>query len=259
MFSVHGWFEDLDAAGAVVRLAAIADPILQTAGDDLSVPALNQLVLAAAGVGSGGDGFARLESPSLLRRSRFFINPVNGNADGDPEPDSPPAVLDMRSNPLQLEQDEEITASIDSDTTAASMQWVFGWFADGPIVPATGPMFTIRATNGNTLVSGVWTNGALTFSDNLAVGRYAIVGMRYIGATALAARLVFVGGAGWRPGVLGCDSDSDKDFPPFRMGGMGVFGEFESIQPPSVDFLANAGDTAQEIYFDLIRIREGRG
>ena len=73
-----------------------------TTGDDMTVPSLNQVLWAAAGVGSGGSEFARLISPSLRRLGNRYIAPINGGNDGDVEPNSPPNVVDFSANPLQL-------------------------------------------------------------------------------------------------------------------------------------------------------------
>jgi hypothetical protein len=43
----------------------------------------------------------------------------------------------------------------------------------------------------------------------------------------------------------------------FRNGTFGIFGEFEDTDQPTVDFLSVSADTAQEVYFDLIQVRDG--
>ena len=79
--------------------------------------------------------------------------------------------------------------------------------------------------------------------------------MRAVSATLVAARAVFRGEGFWRPGCLGCDSESDLDSPLTRHGKMGIWGEFEHNQPPSIDFLASAADSDQDVILDLIQIR----
>ncbi len=250
-----GFFEDIDAAGAIVNLAAIADDVLTTNGDDLRVPDLNRVIAIAAGVASGGDGYARLDAPSLLKKTRQYISPVNGNADADAEPDSPPAVEDLRNNPLVLRPTEDLEAVVDSDTAAAAKQWVMLWFSDSQPQRPVGDIFTVRATSAIALVADVWSLVQLTFQDNLPAGKYAVVGLSAISAGLIAARYVFRGGVGWRPGCLGRDSDSDKEDPMFRKGGLGVWGEFDHVTPPAIECLSISADATQDFLLDLIQIQ----
>jgi len=254
-FTTVAFFEDQDAGNAYVAVTAIADEHVTVNGDDLQVPELNQLVAIACGVGSGGDQLARLTSPSLRGLVRPHIVPLNGGNDGDVEPDSPQVVMDMRQNPLLLREDESLNLEIHSDTTAASKQWGILWLADGPISPVGGDIRTYRFTNTGTLTADVWSNGNLTADEDLAVGRYDVVGMRAVSAGLVAARLVPQRG-GFRPGCLGCDDPQDIQHEMFRMGGLGVWLNFASNSIPSVDFLSESADTDQEVFLDLIRVSD---
>lgn len=255
MLHLGGWGESIDAADAEVNIAAIPDDVLQTNGDDLRIPPLNEILAIAAGVASGGDGYAKLTAPSLLTRTSFFVSPTNGNADDDAEPDSPPAVMDMRENPLRMQPTEDAEALVQSDTTSAQFQWLLAWFSDGRVTRPQGDIFTVRATASTTLSADSWTNAQITFAENLPAGRYAVVGMSAISDGLVAARLVFKGNTPWRPGCLGRDSDNDKEHPMFRHGGLGVWGEFEHTVPPDVEFLSVSGDSSEDVLLDLIKIR----
>jgi hypothetical protein len=81
--------------------------------------------------------------------------------------------------------------------------------------------------------------------------------MALIATAAIAGRLVFVGGT-WRPGVLAQVAVSDKRPDVFRNGNLGIFGEFEHDQPPTIDVLTTGATGAAEVYLDLIQIRAGR-
>ena len=139
------------------------------------------------------------------------------------------------------------------DAAGASAGTILAWLTDGPIAPVSGEMFTVRVTNADTLVANVWTNGALTFDQVLPVGQYAIVGAVFISAGLLAFRFLFQGSTP-RPGGLGYDDVSDLPPDKQRYGGLGVWGEFDSRTPPTVDFLSRAADTSQVGYLDLVRI-----
>jgi len=253
-FTTVAFLESIDAAGAFANIAAIQDQHIVTAGDDLTVPSLDQLVLAAAGVGSGGQGTARLESPSLRDIARLLIAPVNGNGDASAEPGSPPSVVDRRVNPLALAPTELLQALVHSNTTAAAIQWVIAWLADAPLTPGVaGEVLTLRGNSTTALTASAWSNLNLTWDESLPVGQYAVVGMRAVSAGLVAARLVFRGG-GWRPGVLGCDTEADIDWPGFRAGGLGEFGRFQQNEMPSVDFLSISADADQDVFLDLVRV-----
>lgn len=253
-FHLAAFWENIDIAGTMQNLAAVADQSIFTSGDDLRVPDdVNQIVTIAAMVGSGGTGRAALVAPSLRDIVNLDIQPINGGADADAEPDTPHKVVDLRDNPVPLETGESLNAQIDSNTTAAADQSVLVWLADGAIQRVTGsPIYSVRATAAITCVAGAWTNGSLTFAQTLPVGTYAIVGMRAEGATLIAARLVFRG-SGLRPGCMGTDADTDQEWEGFRRGGLGVWGEFHSTVPPTVDVLANDADSAQEFILDLVK------
>lgn len=255
-FHLAAFWENIDPAGALANVAAaLGEQVLFINGDDIRVPDdLTQVIAAAACVGQTTTVGARVSSPSLRRFVNFDISPINGGGDGDVEPSSPHAIMDLRANPIQLDPGESLNAEIDSNQTDADDQSVLVWLADGPIQPVAGsPVHTVRCTAAITAVAGAWTNGQLTFGQDLPSGVYQVVGMRAQGATLIAARLVFRGGSA-RPGVLGCDVATDQEWPAFRRGGLGVFGEFETNTPPTLDVLANDADTAQVVHLDLVKL-----
>lgn len=249
------FWENIDQAGADANIAAAAgEQVLFTTGDEIRVPdEVSQIVAAAANVALNAN-HAQLVSPSLRDIFNVDIVPLNSLTDGNVEPQSPPAIYDLRRSPLPLEPGESLTTVSDANPAAAADQSVLVWLADGPIQPVEGvPIYSLRCTAAITAGVGSWTNGALTFTQTIPVGTYQVVGMRAQGATLVAARLVFRGG-GWRPGVLGVDIESDLDWEGFRFGRFGVFGEFHSTVPPTLDVLCNDADTAQEIVLDLVKV-----
>ena len=253
MLHLGGWAEDIDGAGADANLAALLDPLLSISGDQLRVPTLSNIAMLAAGIGSGGSGECTLVAPNLREIGNFLISPINGNADADIEPDDPPKLVDLRGRPLAMVTGENSSVTFNSNTTAAAFQWALAMFMDSITPMPNGPVRTLRFTNTDTLTARVWTNANLTAAQELPAGEYAIVGMRYIGATAIAARAV-PRGAGWRPGCLGGDVDGYEDHPMFRYGGLGEWFRFRHDEIPSVDFLADVADTDQDIFFDVVKV-----
>ncbi len=257
MLTTVAWMQSVDPAGAFVQLNAVPDQHVTVVGSFIRVPALNQLVAAAAMLDNTVAPQARITAPSLRLRSLFRLEPQNGQSAAAVEPDSPQKVTDLSLAPLVLVPGEDLRAEILSDPAAAQIQSVVAWLADGPLAPVRGNIFTVRATSAQVLVAQTWTNGALTFVEDLPRGRYQVVGMRAKSTGLVAARLVFVGpgASGWRPGVLGTDSEQDLEWPGFRYGDWGVFGEFEDTDPPTVDFLSVSADAAETVTLDLIQIR----
>ncbi|MAH47280.1 hypothetical protein CMI37_15755 [Candidatus Pacearchaeota archaeon] len=252
-FTLAGFLEDIDAGGAVVNLTALPDAHLFAQGDNLRVPELNQILGVFAGLGAGGAGLARLESPTLRNINRLVVSPVNHLADSDAEPSDPPAVMDMRRNPRILTVDEILQAVIDTNTSAAADQWVMVLLGDGSPTPPNGEIINVRATSATTATARVWSTTVLTFADVLPEGRYQVVGLRAVGATMIAARFVFKPGL-WRPGCIGGDAQQTTDHPMFRNGGMGIWGEFSQTTPPDIEVLCDAADTAQTYDIDLIKV-----
>jgi hypothetical protein len=261
MFTTVAFAQSVDSAGVADPILAVLDQHIRVSGDDIFVPDLNQIVAVCAGVETTTESFARLVSPSLRGLGRLQIEPYNTAAAAAVEPASPPAVYDITENPLVLTPQEALNFEINSNPAAAQIQWCVVWLSDGPIVPATGKIFSVIATGATALVAVAatatgWVNVPLTFDEDLPRGRYAVVGMRARSAGMIAARLVTVGGR-WRPGVIGCDAQSDQDHWRFRAGQFGVFAEFEDVDTPSVDCIAISADAAEDFVFDLIQLRAG--
>lgn len=261
MFTTVAFGQSVDPAGAFDPILAVLDQHVRVNGDDIFIPELNQLVAVAAGVETTVESFARLTAPSLRGMARFQIEPFNTAGAAAVEPASPHRVADLRRSPLALVVQEALNAEINSNPAAAQIQWVVCWLADNPIEPVAGKIFSTIATGATALVAIAaaatgWTNVPLTFDEDLPRGRYQVVGMRARSAGMVAARIVFVGGR-WRPGVLGVDAQDDLEHPMFRGGQLGVFGEFEDIDTPSVDCIAISADAAEDFVFDLIQVRSG--
>lgn len=253
-FTTVAFLESVDPAGAFNALSAVADQHIFVSGDDIRIPnELPNIAAAAMGIETTVESFGRLISPSLRGLNPLYVEPFSGAAAAAVEPASPHPVKDLRLSPFPLVAGEALNAEVNSNPAAAQVQWAIVWLSDGPINPVTGEIITARATNADTLTANAWTNGALTFADDLPRGRYQVVGMRARSAGLVAARLVFVGGR-FRPGVLGVDAQTDLEHMMFRYGGLGEFGEFDDLEPPTVDFLSVSADTAQDVFLDLIKV-----
>lgn len=247
MFHLCGYFESQDSA-VLVPTAALADPSMTVSGDNISIPDYASMLIAAMGIGPNLTR-AQLQSPALRRVLNYEIRPLNVGA----EPLSPVPIDLFVNSPIQLDIDEQMQAYMAEDAAGASAGTILVWLADKAIEPVEGEIFTVRVTNASTLVANTWTNGALTFDQVLPVGRYAIVGARFESAGLQAFRFLFQGSTP-RPGGVGCDAPADLEPKGQRFGGWGVWGEFQSTNPPTVDFLSVSADTSQIGTLDLIKV-----
>jgi hypothetical protein len=247
MFHLFGFTESQDSA-VLVPVTALADPSMTVSGDNVQIPDYASLLIGYAGIGVNITR-AQLQSPSLRRTVNPEIRPLIVAT----EPNSPPGLIMFPDAPITLDAGEQIQAYVAEDAAGAAQSTVLVWLADGAITPVQGEIFSIRVTNASTLVVYTWTNGALTFDQVLPVGTYAIVGARFESAGLLAFRFLFQGSTP-RPGGLGVDAASDLEYWGQRNGMWGVWGEFDSRTPPTVDFLSLSADTSQVGTLDLVRV-----
>lgn len=247
-FTMIGWRASVNTGGALTEIAALADQHVRVEGNNIIVPrGMNNLVFAFHTAATAT--LAQLASPTLRRTVLLDIAPINVAA----EPLSPPAIMPLFNSPIVLDEDEALRALVAGGESTAENKIVLALLSDGDISPVTGEIFTVRATGSTTLTANAWTNVALTFSQTLPAGRYAVVGMRPESSGCVAARLVFVGGV-WRPGAIGTDSVADIQPDMFRHGRLGIWGEFEHTQPPTVDFLSVSADSSETVYLDIVKI-----
>lgn len=247
MFTLVAWGKSQAAGAVLAELDALADPHVRCEGRNIIVPSLNKL-LGAMAVGANISN-ARLASPSLRAIAELTINPLNKAA----EPLSPPAYVDIFDRPIELVTGEALTAKTSNPAAAAEQHFVLAWLGDGPVTKYVGKFYTVRATSSTTLTPNQWTNVPITLEQTLPAGKYQIVGFAALSAGMVAARLV-IPGFPWRPGVPGCDDLADIQAYRFRFGNAGIFGEFDSTSPPTVDCLSISADTTEEFYFDLVKI-----
>ncbi len=247
MFTLIGWTESQDSA-ALVNVAALADPHVRVEGDFVAVPQEVSQLMALYALGPNLTQ-AMFLTPSLRRILNMQIGPVDIAA----EPTSPTPMIAFPGSPIVMDPEEQMSAQAAENGAGATRATVLAWLCDKPIDVVRGDIRTVRATNTSTLVANAWTNGALTFDQTLAAGEYQLVGARGVSAGLQALRFVGVGWD-WRPGCIGYDTDGDADLEIFRYGRLGEWLRFRHNTPPTVDFLSNSADTAQEVFLDLIKV-----
>lgn len=256
-FTLVAFSESQDPGAAFVAVAAVPDPHIFVSGDDIRLPDEMRFVVGHAVLINGIAVVpqARLTSPSL--RSVFnqdLLPIVNGAVMADN-----PRLTMRPGSPLPLMGAEAINLEANYDEVAAALASSLIWLADGPIAPVAGDIHTVRATAAHAGIALGWGNGAITFAQTLPVGRYQVVGMRAnantaAAATTLAMRLVFPGGV-WRPGTYTSNVHASPDAQDgiFRNGRLGVWGEFHTNAPPTLDVFGST-QAVHQVLLDLIRV-----
>lgn len=250
MIHLGAFYQSVDPAGALTLINAVTDQAIFTSGDDMRVPSgIPNLLGEAALSAATGPSFGQVQSPSLRRLANQDVKPIVGAVTFG----ATDQIQWHGESPRQLEVSESVNFAIDATGGAAADNYGLIWMGDGPVTETKGKIFSVRATGAAALVAGSWVNSAVTFETVLPAGDYQVVGFRAEGANLVAARLVFVG-QGFRPGVPGEHSTATNYFRMFRFGHIGVYGQFNVDQPPTVDCLG-ATDAAQELIFDLIKVK----
>jgi len=251
-YHVAAFSEQIAVPGTLQPIAAVADDQLFSVGDDIRVPQGLASLLAAFAIGSGVTR-ARIVAPSLRAFANLELAP-KAVAESLSGVDTARLVTYVR-DPLPLAVGESI--NFESDAGAADgVGQVTGviLLGDGPVVPVTGQIRTIRTTAAIAGAEAVWESGGITFSEDLPTGAYQVVGARCEADNPGAFRLIFVAG-GPRPGSLSALNDQGPEVMGARLGMWGGWGQFDTNQPPTLEILSLGGaGTAQVLYLDIIRV-----
>ena len=251
-YHVAAFSEQIAAPGTLQPIAAVLDDQIFVSGDDIRVPQGLTSLLAAFAIGPGVTR-ARIVAPSLRAFANLELAPkvvAESVTIADPA-----GLVAFARDPLPLAVGESINFESDAGA-AAGVGQVTGviLLGDGPVVPVSGAMRTVRATAAIAGTEAVWDSGALTFSEDLPTGNYQVVGARCEADSPGAFRLIFVAG-GPRPGSLSALGDEGTEVHGGRLGGWGVWGQFDTNQPPTLEILSLSGaGTAQVLYLDIIRV-----
>ena len=251
-YHVAAFSEQILAPGTLQPIAAVPDTQIFTSGDDIRVPAGLDHLLAAFSIGSAQTR-ARVVAPSLRAFANHEIAPKN-IAESIRTP-FPNRLIVFTRNPIPLAVGESLNYESDGGSGAGvGRQTGVILLGDGPVVPVLGAMRTVRATAAIAAPEAVWTSGALTFSEDLPAGIYQVVGGRCEADNPGAFRLIFVSG-GPRPGSLAVLDAEGSDVTGSRMGSWGVWGQFDTNQPPTLEILSLAGPgLVQILYLEIIRV-----
>lgn len=251
-FHVVAYYQSIATAGELLALTPVEDNTVTENGDHIYVPAVyNKVIAAFASFASDGIA-AQLQSPSL--RAMFFpdfgeIEAASLNLTGYN------AFENYLDNPLSLVTNEglDFYSELSSGATPPIVGYGVVFLSDTAPTPAKGQMVRVKATAAIAQSASAWVSGPLTFSQTLPVGTYDIVGMRVVSADGVVARLIFIGASSvTRPGCPVAAAYNTAVPAVFEKGGMGIYGSFNSTNPPSLEILGGAA-AVQEVYLDLIK------
>lgn len=232
---------------SLLALAAISDPAFNIRNNKIIVPEDRRILAMYAQQDT--HQIAALDSASLQLGGRPIISPAV-NAVIMPTL----AAVDHQGEggPMMI-ANEDVGVVVSRGGAGAAISTVLIWHTKRYVPWAGGKSRTVRgASNAITVVAGAWTLGQISLDSSLAVGRYKVVGMRVIGTTLIAARLVIVN-CPERPGCLGDILIGNFQLPGFRDGQMGEWGTFDHLNIPQIEVLSNtAGATTYEVHLDLV-------
>lgn len=253
-FTLLGFNEVPSASASEVNLAGAKDQSAHVEDDTIYIPAGYTKLLMCCAMGWNLSRGV-LESPSLRRLAYLRISPTNNletiHSNNLPEMW---ARYTLQS-PLSFIPDEGLEAKVYVSIATDDFATVGVLLGDAPAPPVRGDIWSVRFTgDGVANVVSQWVNQEITFSETLPVGRYQIVGAQVWAHSNHLFRFVPIGAYN-RPGGM-CLYITGQHSPEYqRLGNMGVWCEFDSKTPPSLDLLGQStASHAPSGIMDLIKI-----
>jgi len=230
-------------------VAGVADDTHRVSGDDIYVGKRNQIVAMFA----GGHSLQtmRIVSPSLRRFFTPYIHPYVSMAADAYFYASP---VEMCRNPLPIETNEALNAkAVVSEVHADVDNFVGVSLSDGPIAVVHGDIRTMVIESTITATQKTWVAEDLTLSQDLPVGRYAIVGAACRSNYHGIFRLIGVGQDN-RPGGMVTATSDVIDTMSQRFGNMGKWMEFDQINPPRLEMCLNVTGSWYSLKLDIMQV-----
>jgi len=247
-FSLAGWTESQDTAGILTEVAAIPDQHITTENDDIVVPEWASNLIAALPIGATISQ-AQISSPSLRKNLLVDCPSLDMNV----TPQGFNVLVDLIGQPKKLEPSEGLRALVAEAAGGAEQDSLFVWLADKLEDMPAGEVVWVRCTSTTTLTPYAWSLCNLAFTQQLPAGKWAIVGARMFGATAIVFRFVLPGSA-HRPGGIAWTNEGQTQVFINEPGVLGKWGEFDHRFPPQMEVLAAAADTSQVVYLALVKL-----
>ena len=235
------------AASTLAQVSAVTDGILAIQNNNFILQEPHALLFAAAM--SADLQRARIVTPKFRQITTPWIRPITSAA----VPGTEPRIADYRDYPLVFREREEISVEAFQSNAGAQEVTAFIGMSWGIQPAPRGDIYTMRGTSTTAAVADTWTQIAVTWQDSIPVGVFAVVGLNVQSTNARAARLILENQYP-RPGSISTATIGSQMHPAFRLGGLGIWGQFNSVRMPNVEVFANAADAAHEIYLDIVKL-----
>ena len=200
--TVHAWLEDEDRSGATAGLAAVADDLVVTSGDNLRLRRDMALIAMAYGwteFTTYAFNQLKLTSPTIAGNPLRLTKGVDVNFLNEGQ------IYDFRENPLNIIRPGDNVTVEGYEADEAGVAHYLGLVivvSDGSIPKKSPlPVTHIHRCTATATGAGAWTQLALTETDALPAGVYQMLGARVEHASLVAARFIFKGMEA-RPGVI---------------------------------------------------------
>lgn len=229
-------------------IAGVLDAALTRSASSNFLAPPNSIISAAISGGVNASR-ARINTPAVRQVGFPQIAPMGTGVTAT----NPQNIAYWGPNGARPKDADEVSVEYTHSDAGAQVGWALMWWRFGHKAWTPGIQYRLRYTAAITAVVGSWVSGALAFDQTLPSGIYQIQGMDAFGTNLLGARLAFPGG-GWRPGVLAHNTLSTVPRQEFVDGSLGVFGEFDSVNPPQLEVYAEAANSAQEGFLDVVRL-----
>lgn len=251
MFTLAAFYASIANGVTYSGVTAAADQSMTPdASGRLQSPGPWQIIGAHAVVPNGTA--ARINAPSLRSLVLPEIQPITvGTAVA--AMDGP---VEYFETGFQLQNAEGFQPEISRAGAGAGDCYAAVWLAPSFPKARRGKAYTLACTSAITTVKGQWVLGALTLSQSLPAGRYAVVGMAVVATGGLYARLVYPGVANYRPGVVCQGTYGNLPWTQsWRLGNGPDFGDFVFNAPPQVELFGTAAAAiTASVYLDLIKV-----
>lgn len=222
-----------NASAGLVTVPVIPDVLIRTNNNVIQLSDDWAVFLSRM----GGDDMIRYRLSSAQSRIRGFPN-LSPFANA-PEGGDLPIMADLRDNPIQLYNGENVTLQA---TNAAAKDTIGGLFMTRDQLVFNQPPAGLRwisftfAGNGTLFT---WSGPMnIVLDDDLEAGNYAVYGLRVTEATTILARLIFKDQVE-RPGCVANQTPVERSQDSI-VGNLGLHGRFASITPPFIEVVANA-------------------
>jgi len=190
----HAWLEDQDRSGAAVGIAAIADALCITSGDNLRLRTdmnLIALLYAWTEFAAYPVNQIALSSPTIANNPLRIKKGVALYYENEQQ------IYDFRDSPLDLIRAGDNATATGYEEDEAGVAHYLGLIAivsDGSIPKQCPlPVTHIHKCSATASAAATWTTLALTEVDALPAGNYNMLGARVQHASAVAARFIFRG------------------------------------------------------------------